>query len=267
MIPRSCKTPEISGVEYQQGTLFGYEMREYLLEKWRRKCAYCGAEHVPLQVEHIIPKSRGGSNRISNLTLACEACNLKKGTQTAAEFGYPHLQAQAKKPLKDTAVVNATRYALLHQLQRTGLDLETGTGGQTKFNRVQQGYPKTHWLDAVCVGVSGAEVFVHQDMRPLLIKAQGRGSRQMCRVDKYGFPRTKPKQFKHVKGFQTGDIVKAVVAQGQKAGIYVGRVAVRASGSFNIKTRTETIQGINWKYVQLIQGVDGYAYAIPSPMG
>ena len=45
--------PEISGIEYQQGTLFGYEVREYLLAKWQRKCAYCGAENVPLQVEHI----------------------------------------------------------------------------------------------------------------------------------------------------------------------------------------------------------------------
>ena len=60
--------PEISGVEYQQGELFGYEVREYLLEKFGRKCAYCGAENVPLQVEHIVPKARGGSNRVSNLT-------------------------------------------------------------------------------------------------------------------------------------------------------------------------------------------------------
>ena len=39
--------PEISGCEYQQGTLFGYEVREYLLAKWKRKCAYCGVKNVP----------------------------------------------------------------------------------------------------------------------------------------------------------------------------------------------------------------------------
>ena len=53
---------------------------------------------VPLQVEHLTPRARGGSNRVSNLTLACEPCNVKKGTQTAAEFGFPDLQAQAKQP-------------------------------------------------------------------------------------------------------------------------------------------------------------------------
>jgi 5-methylcytosine-specific restriction endonuclease McrA len=78
--------PEISGSEYQQGELAGYEVREYLLEKWHRTCAYCGAKDVPLQVEHIQPKALGGSNRVSNLTLACQPCNHKKGAKPIAEF-------------------------------------------------------------------------------------------------------------------------------------------------------------------------------------
>jgi hypothetical protein len=42
---------EVSGVEYQQGELAGYEVREYLLEKWHRRCAYCGKTDVPLEIE------------------------------------------------------------------------------------------------------------------------------------------------------------------------------------------------------------------------
>ena len=57
--------PEIQGVEYQQGELFGYEVRAYLLEKWGRQCAYCGAQEVPLQVEHIVCRAQGGSNRVT----------------------------------------------------------------------------------------------------------------------------------------------------------------------------------------------------------
>lgn len=257
---QQLENPEISGVEYQQGTLFGYEVREYLLEKWGRHCAYCGVENVPLEIEHIIPKSRGGSNRVSNLTLACQSCNQKKGNQTAEEFGFPQIQAQAKRPLRDAAAVNATRWALFRQLQETGLPLEVGTGGRTKYNRVTQGYPKTHWLDAVCVGESGAAVFVHPSIRPLLIQATGRESRQMCRMDQYGFPRTSPKGERRVNGFQTGDIVRAVVTQGKKTGTYVGRVAVRAAGSFNIRTREGVVQGINHRYCRLLHQVDGYAY-------
>ncbi|GAB5493098.1 MAG: hypothetical protein Phog2KO_33130 [Phototrophicaceae bacterium] len=258
---QQMQNAEINGVEYQQGELQGYEVREYLLEKWGRTCAYCGANNVALEVEHIVPKSRGGSNRVSNLSLACTSCNQQKGSQTAQEFGFPKIQAQAKRPLRDAATVNTTRWSLFERLRTTGYDLEVGTGGRTKFNRISQGYPKTHWLDAVCVGKSGANVFVSDSIQPLLIKAMGRGSRQMCRMDKYGFPRTKPKQFKRVKGFQTGDMVKAVVTSGKKIGTYIGRVAVRASGSFNIKTSSETIQGIGHKYCQLTQRGDGYAYS------
>ncbi len=114
---QKLQNPEISGVQYQQGELAGYEVREYLLEKWGRKCAYCEAENVPLEVEHIRPKSRGGSNRVSNLTLSCVPCNIKKGNRPVEEFlaqdpaRLNKLLAQAKQPLKDAAAVNATRYA------------------------------------------------------------------------------------------------------------------------------------------------------------
>ena len=99
---------EISGVAYQQGELQGYEIREYLLEKWQRCCVYCGIKNVQLQIEHIMPRARGGTDRVSNLTLACEPCNQRKGTQTATEFGFPEIQAQANAPLKDAAAVNTT---------------------------------------------------------------------------------------------------------------------------------------------------------------
>jgi 5-methylcytosine-specific restriction endonuclease McrA len=119
---------EISGIEYQQGELAGYEVREYLLEKWGRKCSYCKATNVPLQIEHIVPQVRHGSHRVSTLTIACKPCNDAKGTRTAAEFGHPHIQAQAKQPLRDAAAVNATRWAFFHQLAAQGPPLEMGTG-------------------------------------------------------------------------------------------------------------------------------------------
>ncbi len=253
-------SPEISGVEYQQGELQGYEVREYLLEKFGRKCVYCGAENIPLQIEHIVPKARGGSNRVSNLTLACEPCNKRKGNQTAKEFGHPKVQAQAKKPLKDAAAVNTTRWALYRRIKATGLPVEVGTGGRTKYNRSIRKLPKTHWLDAACVGASTPESLKVEGIRPLVITAMGRGSRQMCRMDKYGFPRTGAKQFKRVQGFQTGDMVKAVVPTGKKAGTHIGRVAIRATGNFNIKTKSGTVQGISYRYCMMLHRTDGYTY-------
>jgi 5-methylcytosine-specific restriction endonuclease McrA len=193
---QKMQNSEVSGVEYQQGALAGYEVREYLLEKWGRKCAYCGAENVPLEIEHIQPKSKDGSNRVSNLTIACTLCNQKKSNRSIEDFlkrkptVLKRIKAQTKKSLKDTAAVNATRYAIGNALKSFGLPVTFGSGGRTKFNRTQQKYPKDHWIDAACVGETGGSVLIHDTLKPLIITAVGHGSRQMCRVDQYGFPRT-----------------------------------------------------------------------------
>ena len=261
---QQLENPEISGVEYQQGELLGYEIREYLLNKWNRKCAYCGAENLALQVEHIHPKAKGGSNRISNLCLACEKCNLKKGTQDIKDFLskkpdlLKQIMAQVKRPLKDAAAVNSTRWALFNRLKLTGLPVVTGSGGQTKYNRTRLKLPKTHWLDAACV--SQLESLSVLTSKPLLIKATGHGTRQMCRTDKFGFPSRYVPRDKFVKGFQTGDIVKAVVTSGKKIGEYVGRVAVRTTGSFNVSA-SELVQGISHKYCKIVHHKDGYSYS------
>ena len=55
-------------------------------------------------------------------------------------------------------------------------------------------------------------------------------------------------------------MVKAVVPTGKKTGAYIGRVAVRTSGSFNLKTENATIQGISYRHCRLLQRVDGYSY-------
>jgi 5-methylcytosine-specific restriction endonuclease McrA len=261
---QQLENPEISGIEYQQGELQGYEVREYLLNKWNRKCAYCNIENVPLQVEHIHPKAKGGSNRISNLCLTCEKCNQKKGTQDVQQFLakkpdiLKHILAQAKRPLKDAAAVNSTRWALFSRLKETGLPVLTGSGGLTKFNRTRLQLPKTHWLDAACVGQLESLSVVTS--KPLLIKATGHGTRQMCRTDKFGFPSRYVPRNKFVKGFQTGDIIKAIVTSGKKIGEYVGRVAVRSTGSFNISA-SELVQGISHKYCKTIHHKDGYSYS------
>ena len=256
--------PEISGVEYQQGTLAGYEVREYLLEKWHRTCAYCSATNTPLQIEHIQPKSQGGSNRISNLTLACADCNQKKKNQPIELFlkNKPELlkkiQTQTKAPLKEAAAVNTTRWALFMALQTTGLNVTTGTGGHTKWNRIRLNLPKTHALDAACVGA--VDKVQNTQQATLQIKATGRGSYQRTRLDRFGFPRGYLIRQKSVHGFQTGDLVCASVTKGKKQGTYTGRVAVRASGSFNITTPKGVVQGISYKHCIRLQRADGYQY-------
>ena len=261
--------PEISGVEYQQGDLHGYEVREYLLEKFKRTCAYCNKTDVPMEVEHINPRSRGGSNRISNLTLSCRPCNVKKGNQTASEFGHPEVEAQAKKPLRSAAAVNATRWEIWRRFEATGLMVEMGTGGRTKYNRRQRNLPKTHWLDAVCVGQSTPKELKLNGVQPLQIKAMGRGQRQVCRTDRFGFRRKKKDgsyakagRVKRVEGFQTGDVAKVKIPTGKYTGNYLTRIAsIRKKGNFSIKPVGYSKPfGVNPKYCQIVHRSDGYDY-------
>jgi 5-methylcytosine-specific restriction endonuclease McrA len=263
---QKMQNPEISGVEYQQGELEGYNVKEYLLEKYKRTCAYCKKKNVPFEVEHVIPKDKGGSNRVSNLVLSCTKCNQGKGTRTLEDFLkrkpalLKKIKAGLKKPLRDAAAVNATRNRIVSELEQFGLPLETSTGAQTKYNRKLQGYRKEHWIDAAVLGDNGSAAELLKG--PILcIKAMGRGSRQMRKPDDNGFPRTEPKvKSKRIKGFQTGDIVKAIVPKGKKKGTHRGRVAIRKTGSFNIKTKDKTVQGISYRHCKLIHKMDGYGY-------
>jgi 5-methylcytosine-specific restriction endonuclease McrA len=277
------QNPHIAGVEYQQGELFGYEVREYLLEKWGRKCAYCRAENVALQIEHVVPKNPKhgpkGTDRISNLTIACRPCNEAKDNMQPQEWliqlqrskrkldqiratNLPKVLDKLKKPLKDAAMMNATRWALFNRLKETGKPIECGTGARTKKQRIDRKLPKTHYFDACCVGASIPTNIIINPKYISIWSAVGRGSRKMCNTDKYGFPKSHRTRQKQFFDFQTGDIVAANIPRGKYQGRFVGRVAVRASGYFDIKDGTgkRICQGISWKYMRTLQRNSGWQY-------
>ena len=268
---QKIQNPEISGVEYQQGELMGYEVKEYLLEKWGRKCVYCDKENIPLQTEHIVPRASGGTNNVSNLTIACEPCNQRKGNQNVEVFlaRKPEKLARLKRQmistvnLRDAAVVNASRWSLANYLQDTyGLPVEHGSGGRTKFNRANQSIDKDHWKDASCVGESGSSVSIPESFKVLTIKSRGRGNRQMRQVDRYGFPKGRPKAIKRLHGIQTGDIVRLNQPSGKYQGTYVSRLTSIKSESERgtIKVNGKEIVS-NWSNFTRLQCIDGYEYS------
>jgi RRXRR protein/HNH endonuclease len=250
---QKMQNPEVSGVCYQQGELQGYLLREYLLAKWQRQCAYCKTSGVPLQVEHLIPKSRGGSDRASNLVIACEACNNRKGTRTAEEFGYPEMQAQARVPFKDAAHVSSIKTAIVKQLvQQFGSERVAVTYGyETKYQRIQVlNLPKSHANDAVAVACDIGEV-----VKPLSMVYQLR-----C-VPRGNYQRYNGKHSEHkvwaprkVKGWKLYELVEA---KGQ-----IGYISARrVNGAFVVKdVRSEKAlaQVTPRKLVRLARCVHGW---------
>ncbi len=262
------QNPSIEGVEYQRGTLWGTEVRHYLLEKWQHRCSYCQATGVPLEIDHVVSRSKGGSDRVANLVIACRPCNEAKGDQPIEVFlaqqpeVLARVQAQRRVPLHDTAAVNSIRWALYDYLKALGLPIETGSGGLTKWNRQSRNLSKQHWIDAACTGRSTPERLQIQHVYPWLIQAQGRQTRRMVNVDKQGFPRGKAKGASCIFGFKTGDLVRARVTKGKKQGAYVGRVAIKSDGYFKLTGHPfGMVEGIHARYCTPIHRNDGYAYA------
>jgi len=248
------------GNDYQQGNLYNKNLREFVFSKTKGRCSYC--EEKATEIDHIIPRSNGGTNSSYNLTPACRPCNEKKSNLSLKEFGKlmnkDYSQLEPKKLPKDAAIVQSARNYMIKEITKLVSNTTSYDAWLTKYNRDRLDLSKQHYYDALSVG--NIENFRFLTDKVLQISAKGRGSRQMCLMDKFGFPRTKPKGSKLVKGFQTGDMVKAIVPKGLKKGEYLGKVAVRSSGYFNIQTKTQVIQDIGYKYCRLIQRSDGYSY-------
>ena len=277
--PQKLENPDIQGIEYQQGTLAGYTVREALLEHWGRKCAYCGVENVPLQIEHIKPKSQGGSNRFSNLTLACQCCNQAKGSKPIEEFltSQPEIlkkiEQHRKKSLADAAAVNSTRNKIFAVAKQTGLVVQAGSGALAKFVRTQSNLSKAHWIDAAANSIDQQPIklLTHQ---PLIVTCKGHGNRQAVRCNSSGFPAisvkkdrdgnkiitvVKPKQqYTHATA---GDIVNVTLAQDRKhikKGVYTARVKTPTLTGVEVK-----INGyrISTKLFDFVHRNDGYDYS------
>ena len=280
--------PAIEGKAYQHGTLLGYEMRQYLLDRYQHRCQYCGgaSKDPALEWEHKIPKSRGGSDSIKNATLACHTCNQEKGSLTPGEWA-KKIQDKAKltdldrarlagiKHVTDGTITggsnrycawtNNTRKALEGFLVGMFPHTDFAGGGMTRYNRTKAGLPKDHQYDAYCAGhdfVPGRD-FTHGYF--LEAGATGRGTHFRGKTNACGVITKKlgPRQ-KRMFGFMNGDIVKAVVPHKTPRpykceGVFIGRVMTRASGSFDIRT-ADRLTNAGHKYCTILQHANGYQY-------
>lgn len=276
--------PDIEGVEYQQGELFGYEVKEYLLDRYGHTCQYCGGSSGDriLEWEHIVPKSRGGSDSVKNATLSCRTCNMEKNDRRPDEWAAAIkakpilteldkarlegignvLEGGAKVSNRYCAWTNSMRRYTERFLFGTFSDVECSSGGRTKYNRTSFGLPKDHHYDALCVGDVPEDGYTDRTGGyVLMVKATGRGSRLRGNVNACGIITVKYKnRAKTYNGFMTGDIVKADVPKEKHKGRWTGRITIRSSGSFGLVDGNGERHDINCKYMTVIQKADGYAY-------
>lgn len=160
----------------------------------------------------------------------------------------------------DNPVVHALTLKIGPGSKVTGFALvtdRTGTGGQTKYNRTRLGLPKTHWLDAACVGIT--ETLQVLTKRILNVKATGNGCRKRCQTDKYGYP-VKHRPLRPIFGFCTGDIVRANVPLGKYQGTFTARVCPMSDGRGEFVINKKRFS-VRLNYCKAVHRKDGYIYA------
>ncbi|MDR2141665.1 MAG: hypothetical protein LBR11_07750 [Deltaproteobacteria bacterium] len=120
-----------------------------------------------------------------------------------------------------------------------------GNGAQTQDNRSKLDIPKTHALPPALDAARVAKVskLIDWNQPTLGIKSMGRGTRQRTLVTAQGFPRenkngqkARRSREKEIPGLRTGPLVEAVIPEGKAQGYPQGRVGLRKSGRFDIKT-------------------------------
>ncbi len=194
------QNPDIQGVEYQQGTLHGWQLRHYILHRDNWQCRYCdkpSTEKNQLELDHVVPVSRGGPSVVSNLVAACHRCNQKKDNQSVEDFlaDDPKRLADVKKqleqgvPLTPAGQLNSAMPAILEILEATGLPVTTSDGASTAYTRNQLGITKSHINDAACLDIP--EEVADLTNKVTVLKRQGRHRRQSINCDVHGSPASK----------------------------------------------------------------------------
>jgi len=262
----------IEGVEYQHGTLFGYEVKQYLLTVHKHKCAYCGGlsgDNI-LQIEHIFPQSKGGADKVSNLTISCRLCNEAKGSMTLEQWermlhdspseinekrlkSIPAIRKQSKlkRGFQYSALTQSVKNYLLAELHKD-FTVEVTFGATTKYYRNQLGLPKSQINDALVIASEGKS-FEMPNRYILERQVKKRYPHDYISPPKKGEPIVKYRRRKEMFGFRLWDKVKCNHAKlGEVVGYVQGR---RSSGSFAIASLDGEllIGGISYKKLNLLQ--------------
>ncbi len=260
--------PDIQGEEYQRGTLFGCEVWYYLINKFGNKCAYCkgASDNLKLELEHVQPESKGGTNKVSNLVVACRTCNEDKSSKSLSQWENA-LKLQSESKLRDarlrnipkirersylkkgfqySALTQSYKRYLLAELRASYYVTET-TGAYTKYRRGVLKLAKSQINDALTIASDDDSTDLPDGyIVEKLLKA--RRPAEYISPCKPGHPIVKRPNTRERFGFRLWDRVECEGATG-----YV--TAMRMSGSFRVATLDgEKISaGKTYKKLNIIQ--------------
>lgn len=164
--------PDVQGVDYQQGSLYGYQnIRSYLISREKGKCQLCGRDFKgqPSHIHHCKQRSESGSNRPENLAIVHKVCHEKlhkKGLKLSKPKSY--------KPNTFMSIIHKRFYQDIPNLKVT-------YGYKTFVKRNKLGLEKSHSTDAFVIGGGTAQnrakeigvKQIHRNNRVLQVNRKG----------------------------------------------------------------------------------------------
>lgn len=146
---QKIKNPDIQGEEYQHGDQLNFwNTREYVLWRDSHTCQCCKGKSGDkiLNVHHIESRKTGG-DAPNNLITLCETCH------TGYHKGFVMLPKNIKRgaSFKDAAFMGIMRWAFYDELKKNYPNVHMTFGYITKNNRIKNGLPKDHFIDARCI--------------------------------------------------------------------------------------------------------------------
>ena len=196
--PQLLSNPDIRDEEYQQGPLYRTNLKAAVLDRDGNKCAYCAksGKNRKLEMEHIAPRSEGGTDRYDNRVASCQECNHKKSNTPLEVFlkrrtkKLAEIQAKTGMDLSDPTHMNIIIPQLLQDLRNLGWNIAEHSAATTAAGRILCHLPKSHANDAAVIGCPERLRYIPD--QPISITATGRGGYQRCAPDKNGTPKGKP---------------------------------------------------------------------------
>jgi len=226
---QKMENPKISGAEYQNGPQRGFtSVRDYVLSRDSYTCQVCGdrADHV----HHLIPRSKGGTDRPKNLISLCESCHSK------VHAGKISLQI-LRSALKFTGRLNSIRKALVTDLEK---EAKFVSGATTHKLREILHLSKGHINDAIAIaGFSNIDLKDAIVLKGRFVRVTNRKLHDANpRKNSYREPYNVNRYLINKKGvkFQKGDLVEYITKQELKIVGYINtlfsRGAVRIADAF-----------------------------------
>ena len=196
--------PKIQGTEYQQGDQLGFwNVREYVLFRDNHICQCCKGKSKDkvLNVHHIESRKTGG-NAPNNLVTLCETCHkgYHNGTVTLPK------NIKRGMSFKDAVFMGIMRWSFYNRLKKLYPNVNMTYGYITKNTRIENGLPKEHYIDALCIsGHPKAERLDYYYYQ----KQVRRNNRQIYKANILKGGKKKLNQApQYVRGFQLFDKVK-----------------------------------------------------------